>query len=348
MNIKKLFLLPRFLLLVFLMIVGSMQCAAHNHPDSTYILLFPDQVTGRIFLGEKISVFDIEDHRHKHTLNYRPNNSLAIGLGVTIRGIGLNFSTRLPFHDAKEAQYGRTRRYDVQLHRYRGHLALDGYAQRYRGFHLNTVDDVTAITGTTSYPYFPNLTTLNIGAAAMYLFNGNRYTMRSGVNQQDWQLKSAGSFMVGAAFFARYIYNDTTLIPDNYRYPEVLEASGVRHIGNYGLTVRAGYGYNYVWKEHYFIGAAADIGAGPGYSIVRNLSGNERTGLGLNLSANMNFAAGYNAEKWFGGVYAVLHADRYDLPYDGGKVSNAQGIVRLVVARRFSTKKKLIKSSSVQ
>jgi hypothetical protein len=340
------FYLRQSSIILAFILAGSVSAFAQNRTDTTYIKTFPDQFTGRIYVGEKISVFNIRNKALDRELQYRPNNILGIGLGVTIKGIGFNFSTRLPFHGTKEELYGRTRRYDLQIHRYRGNWAMDGYAQRYRGFHLNSSEDVDSISGTTTYPYLPDLTTLNLGASAMYMFNGKKFTMRGAVNQQDWQLQSAGSFMVGAAFFARYIYDNESILPDYYKYPQIMDGQSIRHISNYGLTLRAGYGYNYVINEHYFIAAAADVGAGPGYSVARDVSGNEQTGWGLNVAANLRLATGYNAQKWFGGVYVILHAERYTLPYDQVDVNNALGIFRVVVARRFTTRKRLLREGT--
>lgn len=336
--------LPAVIVLVILIQSGSL--LAQKSRDTSFIKLYPDQITVRMYLGEKISAFDLIDGSKNRTIEYRPNNILGLGLGVTIKGVGINFSTRLPFHDNKIDLYGRTRRYDLQVHRYRGRLSLDGYAQRYKGFHLNTADDVQTVQGTTIYPYFEDLTTLNIGATVLYVFNGDQFSMRGSVNQQDRQLRSAGSFMAGATFFARYIFNDEALLPSTYKYPDFFEADATRHIGNYGLVVSGGYGYNYIFKKYFFAGASADIGAGPGYSTIKNTKDEELSSLGLTFAGNIRAALGYNNDKWFGGLYMIAHADRYSLPYDKGRVNNLQGIIRLVAARRISTKKKALKSVS--
>lgn len=329
-------------LLLFAPAYGS----AKETTDSNYIKLYPDQFTVRMYLGEKVTAFDLVDERTEHSLQYRPNNALGLGLGVTVRGVGLNFSTRLPFHDAKDEKFGRTRKYDLQVHRYRGKLSIDGYAQRYKGFHLNSNEDVYAAPSTTAYPYLENLTTLNIGATVLYLFNGNKFSLRGTVNQQDRQQRSAGSWMVGATFFSRYIFNNESLIPTNYKHPEVFEGDSLRHIGNYGLLIGGGYGYNLVFGKHFFAGISADVGAGPGYSIVRNTADKERSKIGFTIASNLRAGLGYNTNKWFGGIYAVAHGERYALPYSQSKVNTAQGIVRLVVARRFTTHKKTLKSST--
>jgi hypothetical protein len=323
----------RYLCLLFFL---SGYCVtAQERMDSGYVHRFSRQVTLRVYLGEKISIFSLDDNKHNKHLFYRPNNILALGIGTTIKGIGINFSTRLPFHGTKEHLYGRTRRYDLQAHRYRGKWAIDLYGQRYRGFHLNSSDDVDTVIGPYSYPYLPDLTTLTLGTSVMYVFNGDRFSMKGAVNQQDWQLRSAGSLMVGGAFFARYIFNNGSILPPGLKYPQFYEGSQPQHITNYGLTLKAGYAYNHVFKKHYFAGASLDAGAGPGYSLVRDVNGDKREGLGLVLTGNVRFAAGYNAPKWYGGLYFIFHTDQYSLPYENSKLWTSQGIFRIVVARRI-------------
>lgn len=329
--------LVRYSCVVLLWMICAMQTTGQIPLDSGNVHRFSKQVTFRVYLGEKISMFSLDDNKNNKHLFYRPNNILALGVGVTIKGIGLNFSTRLPFHGTKEQLYGRTRRYDFQAHRYRGKLALDLYGQRYRGFHLNSRDDVDTIIGPYAYPYLPDLTALTLGTSAMYVFNGDNFSMKGAVNQQDWQLRSAGSWMVGGAFFARYIFNNGSILPPGLKYPQFYEGSQPQHISNYGLTLKVGYAYNHVFKKHYFAGASLDGGAGPGYSLVRDINGESREGLGLVLTGNVRVVAGYNAAKWFAGFYFIFHTDQYSLPYANSKLWTSQGIFRFTVARRISS-----------
>lgn len=329
-------------------IAGVIVCSplsAQVQADSGYIKRYPRHVTVRLYLGEKISIFNLEDKEHERTLHYRPNNILGLGAGITIRGIGLNFSTRLPFHDTKQDEYGRTRRYDLQMHRYSRMLALDVYVQRYKGFHLSNSDDVDSVVSHTTYPYFEQLRALTFGVSGMYVFNGKKFSLRAGIHQQEWQRKSAGSLMLGGALFARYIYNEgTSLLPPYYKYPEFFSGNELRHITNYSLAVKVGYGYNLVLATHYFVSATAEVGIGPSYSIVRDVAGNEQQGLGLDLTGNLRFGAGYNSDTWIAGVYVIANSDRYSLPYDRSALSTTQGIFRLAVARRIPTNRKILQS----
>lgn len=307
--------------------------------DTDYVKLFPHTFTTRIYLGEKVSVFSLHDGVTDKDIHYRPNAVLSLGLGVTVRGIGLNFSTKLPFHDKKEDQYGATKRLDVQAHRYRRKLGIDLYLQRYQGFHLNETENVTQIDGPTTYPYMPNLHQLRFGATVLHIFNGNHYSMRAAVNQQEWQVRSAGSFLLGGSLYTQFIHNEgAEILPPYYRYPEVLGGGGLHEIQNYSLCANAGYGYNFVFPDtHWFLGAAADIGAGPAYSRIKDAADLWEGNFGLNLTSNVRLQIGYNSRKWFAGLYGIAHGDRYGLQGPQRNVSTVQAIIRAVVARRFES-----------
>lgn len=180
----------------------------------------------------------------------------------------------------------------------------------------------------------------------MYVFNGKRFSLRAAVNQQEWQRYSSGSFMLGAAVFARYIHNyGNSILPPYLTNTDFFDGNKVTDINSYSITVRAGYGYNYVYGNHFFASGTLDAGAGPSYSTVKNEKGERKSGVGLDLSANLRLAAGYNSNKWITGVYAILHTDRFSLPYEQSAMSTSQGIFRLFVARRITTRKKILQSA---
>lgn len=323
--------------------VLSLPAAAHPHTDSSYIREFPGTVTLRSFTGEKIAAFRISDGARSENLQFRPNNALTLGFGATIRGLGLNFSFKLPYHDSKEDLYGETHRIDLQVHRYHGRLALDIYLQRYRGFHLNDKADVTYINAPPDYPYFPNLRSTSIGGAAMYLFNGDRYSLRSIVNQQDWQLRSAGSWMLGGVAFAHVLGNgDSTILPPNLAMADFLGMPPAKDIRTYGITGNVGYGYNLVIKRHWLISLSGDAGIGPGFSDATELHGHRLQKWGLLINTNARVGAGYTTNKWFAGFYAIYRTDIFQLPYDDSRLAISQGIFRLAVARRLKTNKKFL------
>ena len=329
-----------FLLLLAFAGSGASAIAQKGEPDPSYIREFPGTITVRTFLGEKISGFNLIDGQHAERLRYRPNNVLGLGFGTTIRGFGINISTRLPFHNDKEERYGKTTQLDLQVHRYRGKFALDIYFQRYSGFHLADSSDVTAVVGNTDYPYFPDMKSITAGASGLYVFNGRRFSLRAPIDQQDWQVRSAGSWLLGGSVFAHVITNnEQSFIPPYLKRADFMSGHRVSKIQNYSATVNGGYGYNYIIREHYFLGLSADVGVGLGYSEIKDEGGTSHK-LGLQLNGNARVAFGYNSRKWFSGFYIIFREDRFDLPFDQSFATSNEGIARLTVARRIITRKK--------
>jgi hypothetical protein len=354
----------RPLLLSMLLSVGGLEARAQQTSDTLasdfrtksdmdtgHVKNFPETFTARLYLGEKVSIFTLHNaNPGDHRLPYRPNAVLGLGIGVTIRGFGLNFSTRLPFHDQKNDLYGLTRRRDLQIHRYRGKIAIDAYMQQYRGFHLSDSSNVFRVASETVYPYFPDLQQLRFGATVLRIPGGRDYSMGAAVNQQEWQMRSAGSLLYGISAFSQFIHNrGADILPPNYRYPQMFyeqqPGDALIEIQNYSISVNAGGGYNYVFsgQKHWYVGANGDVGVGPAYNRLKleRADGSVAIidGIRHNISANVRLQAGYNSEQWFAGIYAVFHGDRYGMPGTKTDITTAQGLVRAVVARRFHSKK---------
>jgi hypothetical protein len=313
--------------------------------DTNYVRSFPGRMTLRTYLGEKFSTYTLIDQASGRRLTFHPNNILGLGLGATILGIGLNFSARLPLHDPKIDRYGKTSRYDLQVHRYGKTLMLDFYFQRYRGFHLADKNEVTAITNPHEYPYFSNMEGRSIGFSALHVFNGERYSLRALVNQQEWQIRSAGSALLGGSIFThRFSDDDSSVIPRYYAYTDFMGGNRPMAVNYYGLTVNGGYGYTWVLPPggHFFLAAATDVGMGGGQSSVTDTQDTRLTKIGLCLTANARVGGGYNSAKWFAGIYGIYHGDLYSLPYAESRMLRNQGIIRFVVARRIPTKSRFL------
>ncbi len=312
--------------------------------DSSFVSFFPQRVTLRVYTGEKISIFDIRDNNTGRTLQYRPNNILSLGAGFTIQGVGINLSVPLPFHDRKFDQFGRTRRLDIQVHSYQPRLMIDGYFQRYKGFHLNSNESVTGLIGPERYPFFPRMYATNLGLTGLYVFNGERYSMGAAFNQQTRQLKSAGSLLAGISGFGHFFNDDSSMLYERNRYQDMFEGRTPRSIGMYSVNLHGGYGYNLVFdrKGHWFAGVAADIGVGLAYTTATDVDFRYETRISPNFGANVRIGAGYNDERWFAGVYGTAHSNYFNIPYENTTVMATQGIVRATIARRVFTRNRFL------
>lgn len=312
--------------------------------DSNYVRMFPQTVTFRLYSGEKISMFDIRDGNSNRTLQYRPNNILSLGAGITIYGVGLNLSVPLPFHDRKFDKFGQTRRLDIQVHSYQPRIMIDAYFQRYKGLHLSSNESVLSLTGPQLYPFFPRMYATTLGGTGLYVFNGDRYSLGAAWNQQSRQLKSAGSLLAGISGFGHFFNDDSSMLYERNKYPEMFGGRTPRSIGMYSLNLHGGYGYNLVFdrKGHWFAGLAVDLGIGLAYTTSTDVDFRYETRISPNYAGNVRFGAGYNDDKWFAGVYGTAHANMYNLPYEKTTVIATQGIARITVARRVFTRSKFL------
>lgn len=312
--------------------------------DSNYVRLFPQTVTVRLYSGEKISAFDIRDGASGRTLQYRPNNILSLGAGFTIQGVGINLSIPMPFHDRKFDRFGRTNRLDVQVHSYQPKIMIDGYFQRYKGFHLSNTASVTGLSGPQLYPYFPRMYATTMGLTGLYVFNGERYSMGAAFNQQTRQLRSAGSLLAGISGYVHFFNDDSSMLYDKNRYPELFQSRTPRSLGMYSVNAHGGYGYNLVFdrRGHWFAGLAVDLGIGLAYTTSTDVDFRYETRMSPNFAANVRFGAGYNDDSWFAGVYGTAHSNYYNLPYENTTVMATQGIARVTVARRIFTRNRLL------
>ncbi|MBS1629780.1 MAG: DUF4421 domain-containing protein [Bacteroidetes bacterium] len=312
--------------------------AHHQDTDSSYVKDFPRKVTLRIYTGEKLAGFRLSDRSRGEQLKFYPTPALMLGVGVTLRGIGVNIAFKLPFQEGLEDKYGSSRHLDIQVHRYRKQLLLDVFLQHYRGFHLNDKNAVTSIPGPEEYPYFPEMRSNDVGASGLYLFNGRRFSLQSLVNQQDQQLRSAGTWMLGGSLFAHFLSNgDSSLLPINLQMQDFYGTAHPHAIRNYGFSLNLGYGYNLVLYRHWLISLSGDGGLGLGYAETKESNQHSQESWGLNFNGNIRFGGGYNADKWYVGFYTLYRVGTSALPYDQSWLGISQGIFRLAIARRLSS-----------
>ncbi len=330
-------------LLLLFVVSATAVLARRQIPDSNFVQNFPDRVTLRIYAGEKLAGFSLSDRGRGEVLRYYPTNAFMLGVGATVRGIGVNIAFKFPFQDVNDAKYGSTKHLDIQVHRYRKNLLLDVYLQHYRGFHLDNKDAVSSFSGPEAYPYFPQMRSNDIGVSGMYLFNGRRFSIQSLVNQQDCQIQSAGSLMLGGSLFAHFLSNgDSSLLPANLNMQDFYGAANPKSIHNYGFSLNLGYGYNLVIQRHWLISLSGDGGIGLGYAEAFESNTLSHEKWGINLNGNIRFGGGYNAENWFAGFYALYRVGTSTLPYDESWLDISQGIFRLAVARRFKSRNPLL------
>lgn len=286
-------------------------------------------LTGRFYASKKYTTLFLEGPEGKPRLKYYPNTPVTIGVGATYRILSLNLGFGLQFLNPNRDEKGKTKYIDLQSHLYAANWVVDLFGQFYKGYYLSPKGIGMS---TNNYYIRPDLRVNMVGASVYRLKNGQKFSYRASFLQNEWQKKSAGSFLYGGEIYAGMIKGDSAIIPyalkDDYSQRYVYKNKFIE--GGPGI----GYAYTFVLKEHFFATASLTITGDISYVVEYTDAGKEsRTTLSPN--ASIRSVIGYNSDKWIGTISWVNTNTNLR-----GHSSNDQylirtGNIRITVAKRF-------------
>ncbi|WP_343303327.1 DUF4421 domain-containing protein [Chitinophaga niabensis] len=305
--------------------------------DSAYIEDHTEDLTVRIFGSRKYTYYDIVDKRLKEEVLYRPNTSNNLGIGVNYKFIGINIGFKIPFINNDDDKYGKTKYLDLQSHLYLRKLVIDFYGQYYKGYYLaNRRFNSQALT------LRPDMYNTDLGLNVQYIFNDKRFSYRAAYLQNEYQKKSAGSFIVGGEVFAWKMKGDSALIPANLGVEGFFDNEPFHKTSSVSIAANVGYAHTFVIKKYFFITASLTGSAGVNQTVLNYLDGrNKRREFGWQLNNTVRFSAGYNSSKYFAGIHYVDMVTRSESPVNRTYQTFGTGNFRVSVAKRFALKKPL-------
>lgn len=253
--------------------------------DSSYIKPFDHDFAVRWYFGNKITAFDIElpDGIEK---TYGVNAPTSIGVGVSWKDYSFAFSKGFDF--LRDKQMGKTNSLEFQYHGYKRKFAYDIYLQHHNGFY----DEDVKSDGT--YELFPDVSLNMYGGSFLWVFNNKRFSYKAAFSQNERQLKSAGSFQLGASAFYTRIKSDSTEI---FRKIDKLHQ-------NLQFGINGGYAYTWVLGRRWTITMSMILGAHIGNNTPQHFF-KERMEVYPYL--NNRFAATYNMQSWSFGVSSYFN-----------------------------------------
>ena len=330
-----------FIFLFLCCIVGSAQTKKNKevkpYNDSTYYVYFPRSITGRIFFSQKYLDFN-SIVKNQRDIHYKPNTSSNLGIGFTWHNLSANFAYGFGIGKNRNAGKGKTKYLDLQLHYFEPKWANDLYAQVYKGYYLSPKGFV-APPGT-DYYYRPDMKVSLFGISRYRVFNSSRFSYRAAFVQNEWQKKSAGSFLLGAEAYYGVIKADSNLFPRATN--EIGTQASINKINYLSIGPGAGYAYTLVMLQHLFITASLTVNLNISYTTEHS-GDNKANRISVNPLTCFRVAAGYNSRRW------SVSANWIDanLPFNGKAPENRYmlntGNYRFIVARRFLPGKKLKK-----
>lgn len=325
--------------LILLLIFSSSKIQAQDAAqDTSYYQTFPEHLNGRFYFSKKYTGLKLVDKDKDKKYLYMPNTTLNMGIGATYKNLTLNLAYGFGFLNP-EIGKGETKYLDAQAHIYPRKMVIDLFLQLYKGFYL--IDGLGAAAGE-NYLTRPDMKIQKIGASVQYVFNHGKFSYRAAFLQNEWQKKSAGTFLLGAEMYGGLAHEESNLIPDALIDDPSRNFKTIRF---FELGPNVGYAYTLVIKKHFFVTASAAANLGVGYSTQHGENG-RHTQWGINPNYFLRGFAGYNSEKW--SLNANYVHNNVQLAENGG-FSNAMmtGNYRLNFIYRFLPGPKLKKRLGV-
>lgn len=261
---------------------------SHDKRDTNYIHSFDRDITGRLYYTRDNTGTTLRAPGVK-SIDYKPNNSKGIGLGVSYRYLTLNLSFKLFGEDPDK---GRTKSLSLQTSLYKEQWVYDFGYQHFKGMYLSPQ---SAYSLNNNYYLRPDVRSTLIGGDFWRILNSDRFSYRSVMTQNEWQLKSAGTLLLGGELYFGSLHGDSALVPMELA-PEFPQSS-VDKLHLFRIGAGVGYAYTYVFKKNFFVSggltALMDLASTKEFTGEKDDS---KTELSPNLSYRLS--VGYNSRQF--------------------------------------------------
>ena len=334
-------------LLLLLIIVGTDSGNAQsfllrNDYDTNYIYSATEKLTTRVFSSVSYTDVTIHDRNLKSNLSYSIHSKLHFGVGFNYSVFGFNFSMSPFKNTTNDDKYGKTQSLDLRMNLYGRSLIFDLYLISHSGFYLSNPGSILeGWTDKDTYPLRPDIHVFSAGLVTQYILRNKKFSLRATYLQNEWQKKSAGSFIVGASFFYLQYNADSSFIPDNIKYPDFIEGYKFNYSSSLNFGLNAGYSHTFVLKQHFFLSMGLSLGPQFGYSVLGSEDINQATksAFTVGLDGLLRVGTGYNSKKIYAGVFFISENLAHTISVsDAGSILSI-GIVKLNFVYRFTLKK---------
>lgn len=258
-----------------------------------FIQKFPDAITLRLEFNDHINSFEVNDKGNDLKYTVSPNLQARTSISVQFRSIDIEigFTPEFLKFAKDEDLYGKTKTFHLGFKTLLGQWLQGLEYSHTKGYYLDDINidlDGNILT-------FPELRVTNIGGSTEYIFNPN-FSYRARTNQNEWQKKSAGSFVPGVLYYYT-------------RFNE----QGKDNTTSLEFVVTPAYHYNLVIAENFLFSAGTAAGIGINNSTTKFKEDNFKESL-TSLATFIQFTGGvgYNSKTFYAGVLGNLRFNNYN------------------------------------
>ncbi len=326
---------------------------AQDHPilewlrtdnDSNYVEDRTNDLTVRLLGSRKYTYWNLRDNDIDEVLQYRPNANNNVGFGFNYKWLGVNIALNIPFMNDDDDKYGETTFLDLQAHLYLRKLVVDFYGQYYEGFYrAETARRISNGIAQKAVSFRPDIINRDLGLTVQYIFNDKRFSYRAAFLQNEYQKKSAGSFIAGGEVFVWEMRGDSSLVPAEALQDGFYDGLPFTRTSQLSAAVNAGYAYTLVIAKRFFATASLTASVGANRTVFRFSDGRPRdNGFGWQLNNTVRFAAGYNYGDYYFGLHYTDMATRGSTPVANTNQTFGTGNIRVSLVKRFALKKTIL------
>jgi hypothetical protein len=248
-------------------------------------------------------------------IRYKPNTLPATGPQVSAFGFTFAYKRDVARDPVQDENKGKTSYEDIRAAFNFGskdQWMLVGYYNRFGGFYIENSSNVDpTYSGQARLIQRGDLSVFNMGIAAIYVWNPERFSLAASVLQSAQQTESAGSWLTMASFDGQLFEATDPLVPASKQ--SEFGSDALITAGRFTTaSVSVGYGYTLTKSSFYLTGLLL---GGPGYQWRRYTVGGVDATSTVNASKFIaGLATGYNGENFFAGIGLIYNQTEYATP----------------------------------
>ncbi|HEY5825347.1 MAG TPA: DUF4421 family protein [Cyclobacteriaceae bacterium] len=287
-----------------LLFLSTLPCFSQTVPallpladaDSSYIRKFTLKNDLRFFYGlqgNNLSLGSTRDDGTRINGDLYKNTNDYIGAGITYGWLDGDLSYSIRGTTYLKEERSNLTQFKLAFSYTRRNIIFRPYYSESKGVVVSGSDN--------EFESTPSLHEKRLGMLVTYLFNPSRYSYRASMYQSEYQVKTAGSFLLRLDPFYRTLgAKGASMIPPAYDHVSRFgEQAGLQYIQSPGLLVLPGYGINIVIRDtRLFISPIVFAGLGLAQNKYETTN-SKGSYTSVEYAANAVLNAGYNGTRYY-------------------------------------------------
>lgn len=249
------------------------------------VVSFPDYFTLRLGISNSFNSYEITDEIDQGKILISPNQEITSTFTFLFRSleIDIGFTPKFLNSNDDNDKKGDSKLFVLNLRSYLGKWmqSIDLYSTK--GFYVSKASfDLPE----GDYITLPDLKSFKIGGSTSYILN-DAFSFRAISFQNEWQRKSAGSFIPRLTYYFTKIKDDSNGESSEF----------------FDIAIGPSYHYNWVIQENFIfsLGGFAGIGANFSKSRYEDSSYNKNfNSMAYDLAGRVSI--GYNSDRFYTGI----------------------------------------------